>query len=245
MPAKKESKKEVEPKTLKRRLLATPAVQERAEKTRAKIVKAALELFRRDGFQKATMRAIALRADVSLGAAYRYFATKESIALEYYGEQLKRQTEVVMAELPNIRRFRKRLLFVLETAIDVRKGDRTMLTALAGTVLDPDSPLGLFSESTLAFRRDSMALFEEVVKCEEVPETHRALLAKVLWIAHLAIILNLTYDESPTLESSRALAIKTSELAGAALNLLSLPIAGTLTTELTELFAASAIPIRV
>src|SRR6266566_29172 len=46
----------------------------KAEETRARSLNAALDLFRRQGFDRATMRGIAAEAGVSLGSAYDYFA---------------------------------------------------------------------------------------------------------------------------------------------------------------------------
>jgi AcrR family transcriptional regulator len=45
----------------------------KSEETRARILDAAIELFRARGFESATMREIAAAADVATGAAYYYF----------------------------------------------------------------------------------------------------------------------------------------------------------------------------
>ena len=58
----------------------------RAEETRRRIYDVALELFREKGFEQTTMRDIAAKADVALGAAYYYFASKEAIVLAFYNE---------------------------------------------------------------------------------------------------------------------------------------------------------------
>ena len=51
---------------------ATPKVEE----TGGKILEAALELFRQEGFEAAKMRDIAGRAGVATGAAYYYYPSK-------------------------------------------------------------------------------------------------------------------------------------------------------------------------
>src|SRR5262249_33835522 len=65
---------------------ATRAVAEgaRRQATRRQIVETALDLFRDHGFEDTTMRDIAGRAGLSLGAAYYYFPSKEAIVGAYY-----------------------------------------------------------------------------------------------------------------------------------------------------------------
>jgi AcrR family transcriptional regulator len=55
------------------------------EARRAQIVAAACRCFSRDGFHQTAMPSIAAEAGVSVGAPYRYFASKEEIILEIAG----------------------------------------------------------------------------------------------------------------------------------------------------------------
>jgi len=56
----------------------------KSEVTRTKILNAALALFRKQGFDATTMRDVAKRAGVALGAAYYYFPSKEAVVMAYY-----------------------------------------------------------------------------------------------------------------------------------------------------------------
>ena len=56
----------------------------RAEATRAAIVDAALRMFREQGYEATTMRAIAREAGVATGNAYYYFGSKEELIQEFY-----------------------------------------------------------------------------------------------------------------------------------------------------------------
>src|SRR5215831_1189599 len=56
----------------------------KAEETGRKILDAALDLFREEGFEQTTMRAIAARAGVATGAAYYYFPSKDAIVLAFH-----------------------------------------------------------------------------------------------------------------------------------------------------------------
>src|ERR1700680_1772660 len=61
-------------------------VRPKSEATRKQILSAALELFRTQGFEAATMREIARSAGVATGAAYYYFDSKEAIVLAFYDQ---------------------------------------------------------------------------------------------------------------------------------------------------------------
>lgn len=63
--------------------------EQRREANRASIVAAARRCFAREGFHQTSMPAIAAEAGVSVGAPYRYFASKEEIIIEIAGDAFK------------------------------------------------------------------------------------------------------------------------------------------------------------
>ena len=68
---------------------------QRRVRTRSRLLDAAYEVFSREGYHGATLDAIAARADVSKGALYYNFASKEDLFLVLLEEQLAaRVTEV-------------------------------------------------------------------------------------------------------------------------------------------------------
>jgi len=68
------------------------------EKVRAKIVKAAEKEFKRIGFEKASMRAIAANANMTVGNLYRYYKNKEEI----FGVVINRLTVKLEKLMDNI-----------------------------------------------------------------------------------------------------------------------------------------------
>jgi AcrR family transcriptional regulator len=56
----------------------------RGARTRTAIIDAALALFRDQGYEATTMRAVAERAGVSVGNAYYYFGSKEHLIQGFY-----------------------------------------------------------------------------------------------------------------------------------------------------------------
>ena len=64
-----------------------PLVQERARRTRAKLIRAAAEVFAESGFAGASVSRITDRAGVTLGSMYFHFKNKEALAREIVRSQ--------------------------------------------------------------------------------------------------------------------------------------------------------------
>lgn len=175
------------------------------EATRARILVTALDLFRRKGFDRATMREVARGAGVSLGAAYHYFPSKESIALAFYREQQARHVELARRALARAGTLRERFEAVLASGIDVRGPDRPVIAALTRTVLDVENPISLFAEETRDLRESSLALFREAATCDEVAADLREPLALALWALQLGLLLRFVLDETPGQTATRRL----------------------------------------
>jgi TetR/AcrR family transcriptional regulator, regulator of mycofactocin system len=75
--------------------------QRHADRTRAAIVSAALELFRERGFQGTTVDDIAQRADVGPRTFFRYFPTKEAVLFADAVAQRERMTKDLEARPPD------------------------------------------------------------------------------------------------------------------------------------------------
>jgi len=151
------------------------------------------------------MRAIAERAETSIGLAYHYFESKESIALALFDEHLERHARRASAGFAGATSLRERLEVALSTGIEVRATDREVLRALSGLVLDADGPAWLFADGTAPLRNRSIGLFREVVDCDDVGPTLREPLALALWAMHLGILLRFVHDGSRDHGPTRAL----------------------------------------
>src|SRR5205807_1692982 len=86
-----------------------PATKPAGEKTKELILSTALDLFRKSGFETATMRDIASSADVALGAAYYYFPSKEAIVSAYYDQVQRIHAEKTRDEWKGKSGLRERL----------------------------------------------------------------------------------------------------------------------------------------
>src|SRR5205085_10982157 len=108
---------------------AARAVPQRAdsEETRRHILETALYLFREHGFEETTIRDIASRAGLSLGAAYYYFKSKEAIVGAYYDYVQEEHQMRARAAVAHSDGLRDRLRAALHTKIDIMQADRRLL----------------------------------------------------------------------------------------------------------------------
>src|ERR1700704_275714 len=102
------------------------AVPQRAasEETRRLILDTALALFRERGFEDTTIRDIASRAGLSLGAAYYYFNSKEALVGAYYDYVQDEHAARARVAFARGRGLRERLRAALHTKIDIMREDR-------------------------------------------------------------------------------------------------------------------------
>src|SRR6266704_1226229 len=166
------------------------------EPTRELILKTALKLFRRGGFEVTTMRDIAREAKVATGAAYYYFPSKEAIVAAYYDQVQHQHVEMVREELEGKNGLRERLGVVMHSKLEILRDDRMFLGALFRYTGDPQHPLSVFGKATQSQRRHSVAVFQEAMAGTKVSEELQQLLPWALWLGHLGIVLFLIYDES-------------------------------------------------
>ena len=186
---------------------AVRAIPKRAgsEETRRQIFDTALQLFRQRGFEETTVRDIASGAGLSLGAAYYYFPSKEAIVAAYYDyvqqEHLTRSREA-FARTGDLR---ARLRAALHAKIDIMEHDRTLLRALFRYGGDPTHPLSWFGPATSEQRRLSIAVFEEAIAGERLPDDVAETAPTLLWTLHMGIVLFFLHDNSPAQQRTRKL----------------------------------------
>ena len=171
---------------------------DKGQQTRAAILKTALDTFREQGYERATMRAIAERAGVALGNAYYYFHSKEHLIQEFYGELQEEQVVACDSVLKKESDLKARLLGVMRATIATLEPYHQFAGKLFKTAADPHSPLNPFSDESDPVRKQSIALFAEVVAGSKarVPKDLMAELPYMLWLYHMGIILFWIHDQS-------------------------------------------------
>jgi AcrR family transcriptional regulator len=176
-----------------------------SEETRRMVLETALGLFREQGFEKTTIRDIAARADLSLGAAYYYFPSKEAIVGAYYDYVQEEHLVLARRAFEQARDLRGRLAAALHTKIDVMEQDRALLRALFRYGGEPDHPLSWFGPATRDQRQRCIDLFAEALAGERLPEDVRNAAPVLMWTLHMGILLYFLYDSSAGQRRTRKL----------------------------------------
>jgi AcrR family transcriptional regulator len=193
--------------------------------TGARILEAALELFRERGFAQATMREIAARAGVASGLAYYYFDSKDAIVLAFY----QRAMEELPAELEaahQLPALGPRLRTIVEAKFKYFDANRRFLGALMSHAADPSSPLSPFGEPSRAIREFDIAQFERALKetRTSVPKDLAPHLAKILWMYQMGLLLFWIYDRSEGQARSRELLDRSLKVVVSLIKLSNLPL---------------------
>ena len=203
----------------------TAAPTERGELTRNMILESALQLFRDKGFDATTMRDVAARAGVALGAAYYYFDSKDAIVMGFYERAQDELTPVLDRSLANAKGLHDRVRAIIQAKLDYFAPDRKLMGALSAHI-DPHHPLSPFSEETRSIRDHDVGFFSRAVEGGKVrvPEDLNAHLPRVLWLYQMGLLLFWVYDSSPKQERTRKLFEKSLAIVVSLIKLSSLPL---------------------
>ena len=171
----------------------------KSEATAAKILDAALALFREQGFEATTMRAIAERASVATGAAYYYYASKDTIIMDFYQRSCEQMQEQLRLALTDIESLEDGLRELIRVKLTYFAPNRDVLRALLRNGADPKYPLSPFSADTKQIRDLDISWFQHVIKQSGVtaPRDLAPHLPGMLWFFQMGIILFWVTDDSP------------------------------------------------
>jgi AcrR family transcriptional regulator len=181
---------------------------ENKEKTRQAILRAALELFAKQGFYRTTTKAISRKAGIAEGTLFNYFKTKEDLALYF----LEREQDAVMQWYEGDARIQKaalpeQLFAIIQRSLDRVAPYEEFVGAVCWRALMPASKLGPGSLQTqerrlryLRFVREILAAAEER---EEIPPLGD-FGAHAFGLFHAAILAHWLQDRSPGKERTLA-----------------------------------------
>ncbi len=175
-----------------------PIKPAKSEETNRKILEAALDLFREQGFDAATMRAIAQKADVATGAAY-YYPSKEALVMDFYRRACDEMQPKIEAALDGVNGLEARLRALIQVKLDHFQPNRGVLRALLRNGADPKYPLSPFSPDTKPIRDIDLAWFGRILQdCGfRIPRDLESALPGVLWFLQMGVIFFWVIDESP------------------------------------------------
>lgn len=211
----------------------------KAEQTRGRILDAALSLFRRDGYDRTTMRAVAREAGVSVGNAYYYFSSKEHLVQAFYDGLQEEHAAAAAEVLARESSFAGRLQGVLEAWLDIAEPHHEFAGQFFRNAADPRSPLSPFSEESAPAREASVALFEEVLAGSDVKLAAplRRELPGLLWLLQMGVVLFWVYDDSERQARSRALVVSAAPVLDRMARMSRLPVIRGLVDDLVKVLA--------
>lgn len=174
--------------------------------TEERIVRAALELFERQGFQETTTKAIARRAKVAEGTVFNYFRTKEDIALHF----LEREVDHAIETVKSSRRLRnapleEKLFALVQSQIEYLAPYERFIGEAFVQALRPASMLA--GARSWALRRRYLEFVGELID-EALPDRRPSavswLAPQAFWLFYMALLLYWLGDVSPGKESTLA-----------------------------------------
>lgn len=171
----------------------------KAEKTRAAILDATLSLILEEGYEKATMRAIAKKAGLSPGAAYYYFETKEHIIQAFYELTFEKFIPLGKRIVGESENLAEGISGLLEAQFRTSAPYHGVSRLLFRAALDPDSSLSPFSEATASLRNRSVGVYRDLLlrHAPKAMSRTRGTLPLILWFYHMAMVAFWVYDKTP------------------------------------------------
>jgi AcrR family transcriptional regulator len=174
------------------------ATTDTSSETSLRILDAALELFRREGFEETTMRAIAAKAEVATGAAYYYFPSKEAIVMAFYRRSCDEMQPVIRESLQKVSGLENLLYELILAKIKSFKPNRGVLRALLKNGADPKQPVSPFSSETKEIREIDIAWFQQILDDSgvRIPKDLQPHMPEILWLFQMGIIFFWVTDDS-------------------------------------------------
>ena len=160
----------------------------KSEVTAARILDAALTLFRTKGFEQTTMRDIAAAAGMATGAAYHHFASKDAMVMAFYERSFVEMQPRIESALSGKRGLEPKLLALIRTKLEYFQPNRVVLKALLKNGADPQHPLSPFSAETQAIRARDIEWFGRILEDVSVPRDLAPHLPEVLWLFQMGVI---------------------------------------------------------
>ena len=200
----------------------------KAELTRERLLSVALEAFETEGFDETSMRKLAQLADLSLGAFYYHFKSKEEIVQVYYEGTFDIFAEGASKIFAQGEHFEDRLGETLKLRVKSFQAHRELLIALSRSAVDPRSSLSPFSEGQKEIREKTVAVFEKMIASSDLKFNKKLspFLPDLLWMFMMGLVFYWIYDTSPKQRKTFAMIDKLTPLISRLIRFSRLPLTG-------------------
>lgn len=208
------------------------AVTVKSEQTRRLLIDTALRLFSVQGYEKTTMRAIALEAGVSVGNAYYYFRSKDDLIHELYSSLQDEHRSLALPQIREGHNLGENLKVILSTGLDTMAPYHGFGIHFLRDVMAPDR-----RDAAAVGRGKSIAMFRLAVTSArpQPPLAIRDDLPELLWLMYMGITLFWVYDRSPGQRRSHRFAASLAPLVAKLVILSRLPVVRNIVEDVVNL----------
>jgi AcrR family transcriptional regulator len=203
---KKASKTKKPPRTVSRK---AGKRSENKERTKERILKAALALFRKQGLEETTTREISDKAGIAEGTLFNYFKTKEDLALYFF----QKETQDLIEWYESDARLKKaalpeKLFAIIHRQLEYIAPYEEFIGAVFFRSLQPSSKLSPVSfesqELRLRYLRFIREILDEAAERGEIPPIG-ALGSYGFGLFYMGIVTHWLHDSSPGKQKTLAL----------------------------------------
>jgi AcrR family transcriptional regulator len=171
------------------------------EATKKKILEVSLQLFRKKGFGRTTMRDIAKKSGIALGTTYNYFPTKEHLALYFFERALEDVMERYRKEEPPDAPLEERIFLLLSLELERIAPYEEFLHLIVTHAVVPTSRLHPFSVDSQRLKNRYLEFVGRML--EEARERGEfeavgfdSMVLSAFWVFHLGIMMFWLNDAS-------------------------------------------------
>jgi AcrR family transcriptional regulator len=173
------------------------------EETRERIVSAAVECFKESGFEAATTREIARKAEIAAGTLFNYFASKEAIVSALAAESLGGAEEDFAKRKKPDASLEEDLFLYVAAGLRRLKRHRAYVHVLIQCALSPQAITGV-ARDVDEIRVNHLQHVEEVLAAHDLRDISPVAM-QLYWTLYLGILSFWTRDRSPKQEDTLAL----------------------------------------
>lgn len=186
-------------------IMPTSTRTNKGQKTRAALLDAAIELFSERGFEATTMRDISSACGRSPGLIYRYFDSKEALAVALYWRICDAWVETFDALEPGP--VSQRFAHATRDALSSFDGKRDTLARLgAALLIEPGRRDALSAPHSASRARRADAFVRLVEGSTDIPSTHSTeALARLFERLHVLVLLCWVIEDHPDAPAANTL----------------------------------------